>query len=87
MQVTENIPAEKLEQFHEILVATGGRYLRNPFPLWSVVQVHYEPGDYAAQREAWARCVTPIREARRDQWWRKTLRRCLPGFVLRHLKV
>jgi len=38
--------------------------------------VHYEPGDYKAQREAWARCVTPIREARRNQWWRVALRRC-----------
>ena len=76
MQVTEYIPAEKLGQFHEILCATGGRYLRDPFQLWRRVEVHYEPGDYKSHREAWARCVTPIREVRRDQWWRVALRRC-----------
>jgi hypothetical protein len=87
MKVTQSIPAEKICQFTEILSATGGRYLSNPFPLWRVVQVHYEPGDYTTQCEAWERCVTPIRETRRDQRWRKVIRRCMPSFVLRHLKV
>ena len=76
MQITEYVPADKLCQFHAILCATGGRYLRDPLPMWQRVQVHYEPGDYKAHREAWARCVTPIREVRRDQWWRVALRRC-----------
>lgn len=76
MIVTEYVPSEKMGQFHEILCATGGRYLRDPLPLWQRVEVHYEPGDYIAQREAWARCMTPIREVRRDQWWRVALRRC-----------
>lgn len=62
MIVTEYVPSEKMGQFHEILCATGGRYLRDPLPLW--------------QREAWARCMTPIREVRRDQWWRVALRSC-----------
>lgn len=73
---TEYIPAEKFAQFHEILVATGGRYLRKPFPLWSHVEVHYEFGDYVAHQQAWMRCTTQIREVRRDQWWRKIMRRC-----------
>ena len=76
MQITEYVPADKLCQFHAILCATGGRYLRDPLPMWQRVQVHYEPGDYKAHREAWARGVTPIREARRDQRWRVALRRC-----------
>lgn len=70
MKVTEYIPTEKLCQFHEILCTTGGRYLRNPLLLGQRVKVYYEPGDYKAQREAWARCVTPICETRRNQWWR-----------------
>ena len=76
MIVTEYIPAEKMGQFHEILCETGGRYLRDPLPLWKRVEVHYEPGDYVAHREAWARCVTPICESNSDQWWRIIMRRC-----------
>ena len=76
MQVTEYVPVDKMSQFHAILCATGGRYLRNPLPLWNRVQVHYEPGDYVAQSEAWQRCNTPIREVLRNQWWRSVLRRC-----------
>lgn len=70
MIVTEYIPAEKLCQFHEILCATGGRYLRSPLLLGQRVKVHYEPGDYKAQCKAWRRCLTPIRETRRDKWRR-----------------
>lgn len=76
MIITEYIPDEKMQQFHEILCATGGRYLRKPFPLFKRVEVHYAPGDYKAQCEAWKRCVTPIIEVRKDQWWRVALRRC-----------
>ena len=74
--VTEHIPRDKLPQFHAILCATGGRYLRNPFPLRDRVEVNYEPGDYVAHCEAWARCTTQIREVRKNQWWRVALRRC-----------
>ena len=73
--VTEYIPADKMMQFHEILCSTGGRYIRNPLVLWDRVEVQYEPGDYKAHIEAWSTCVTPIREVRRDQWWRVILRR------------
>lgn len=59
MKVTEYVPTEKMGQFHTILCATGGRYLRNPLPLRQHVKVYYEPGDYKAQCEAWERCVTP----------------------------
>lgn len=76
MIVTEYIPAEKLGQFHEILKATGGRYLSNPIRVSQDVLVNYAPGDFMAQSEAWKRCVTPIRETRRDQWWRAIMRRC-----------
>ena len=75
MKITEYIPVEKMDQFHEILCATGGRYLRNPIQLWSRVEVHYEPGDYKAMTDAWSRCTTKINECRRDQWWRVVLRR------------
>ena len=75
MMVTEYIPIEKIHQFHEILCATGGRHLSSPFIVGKRVFVHYEPGDYIAHDEAWARSVTPIREVRRDQWWRIALRR------------
>lgn len=39
------------------------------------VYVSYECGDYAAHCQAWKRLTTPIREVRRDQWWRILLHR------------
>ena len=69
------VPAEKMNQFHAILSATGGRYLRDPILSRGQVHVYYEAGDYAAHCEAWSRCVTQVREVRRDQLWRRVLRR------------
>lgn len=71
-------PVDRLgkDGYSTILLPTGGRYLGNPLPLRQHVKVYYEPGDYKAQCEAWERCVTPISETRRDQWWRVVLRRC-----------
>lgn len=75
MQVfNEPIPKAKFEQFHEILCATGGRYLGNPVNCGDTVRVNYEPGDYRAHSEAWLRCTQAIREVRKDQWWRQLLR-------------
>ena len=82
MIVTEYIPNKKMRQFHDILCSTGGRYLRNPFPMFSKVEVHYEPGDYIAHREAWTACNTPIREKIANQTWRKILRRMKLFFSL-----
>lgn len=75
MIVTEYIQKERFAQFHNILCATGGRYLRNPFILFLHIEVCYEPGDYKAQCEAWKRCTTPIREKNKNQLWRVILRR------------
>lgn len=82
MTVTEYIPKEKFQQFHDILCSTGGRYLREPFTLFKTVEVHYEPGDYEAQCRAWAQCNTPVTEVRKDQRWRKVLRRAISIFKL-----
>lgn len=71
----EPVPLRKWQQFHEILCATGGRYLGTPTACGDEVRVSYEPGDYRAMQEAWLRCMTPVREARRDQWWRRLWRR------------
>lgn len=75
MIITELIPVSKFSQFHEILCSTGGRYLRNPELVGIYYYVQYEPGDYNAHKYAWARCVTQIREVRKNQWWRVMLRR------------
>lgn len=75
MIITEFIPVSKFSKFHEILCSTGGRYLRNPELVGIYYYVQYEPGDYKAHRDAWARCVTQIREVRKNQWWRVLLRR------------
>lgn len=75
MRATDYIETNRLRQFYEILIATGGRYLREPVHYGTRVEVVYEPGDYVAQCEAWKRITTPIRETFRNQWWRKLLRR------------
>lgn len=69
------IPKNRMRQFHEILCATGGRYISNPRDCGDVMRVDYEPGDYKAQCEAWRNCTEIVREKRKDQWWRKAWRR------------
>lgn len=69
------IPKDKIKIFHDILCATGGRYTSNPRDCGNVMRVDYTPGDYRAQCEAWSRVITPIKEVRSDQWWRRLLRR------------
>jgi len=77
----ERIPGHKFREWQEILKATGGRYLQNPRVLeGAIVVVDYEPGDYQAMNEAWARCNTPISETRKDQPWRRQLRRIMKVF-------
>ena len=73
--VNEMIPAGKMGRFHEILVATGGRYLHNPLLIGQSYMVDYAPGDYVQQSRLWEQAIKPITEVRRDQWWRKLLRR------------
>lgn len=73
--VTEKIPVNRWRQFHEILIATNGRYLSNPIKIYDMIHLHYEPGDYKAQCEMWNRVTVEIKETRRDQFWRRILRR------------
>lgn len=79
MEVTNQpIPSHKLVQFGEILRATGGRYTSNPrFCGEGVVRVSYIPGNFRAQSEAWRRCLEDVVEIRKDQWWRRALRRAI----------
>lgn len=76
MQITTIIAAVDFGKFHEIMCATGGRYISNPVHVVDGVKVHYSPGDYAAECKAWEQYNTPIREVRVDQAWRRALRRC-----------
>lgn len=78
----EFVPTGKLRQFHEILCATGGRYLRSPRAVSGGYRVDYCPGDCRAQAEAWSRCLIDIVEVRKDQFWRKWLRRTIAVFKI-----
>lgn len=78
--ISEKIPFEKMNQFHEILCATGGRYIQNPIRLSDSYLVKYEAGDYASHQEAWRRCTTEITEVRRDQYWRTLIRKVIAIF-------
>lgn len=76
------VPLNKMGQFHEILCATGGRYLGNPQRNRAEYRVSYIPGDYEAMCMAWSLVTQEIRETRKDQPWRKILRR-ITGFLQR----
>jgi len=71
----ERIPKNRMMQFHDILCSTGGRYINNPIEFDDIVLCNYEPGDYQAQMSAWRRITNDIKEVRKDQWYRKLLRR------------
>lgn len=76
MQVrNESVPKQKMHQFHEILCATGGRYMNNPRECGDVMRVDYIPGDYTKQCILWDKVNTNIVEKRSDQKWRKIYRR------------
>lgn len=73
------VPKSKMDQFIEILNATGGRFVRNPTlnQNTSEYRCDFEPGDYKKQSEMWNTIITPIVEKRSDQWWRKFIRRVI----------
>lgn len=71
----QRVPASKFQQFHDILCATGGRYLGSPTQIGDVVLASYQTDDYVGMNEAWNRCTRAIREVRKDQTWRVVLRR------------
>ena len=76
----ERIPAAKMAQFHEILCATGGRYLSEPRAYGDMYRVDYAPGDYKEHCTRWQRATTSIREVRHDQTWRTVFRRIISFF-------
>lgn len=75
MIVTKFVPREKFNRFHEILCVTGGRYVSNPTSSENFVMVCFEPGDMNKLNNLWEQANTHIVEVRKDQWWRKLLRR------------
>lgn len=73
MQYTRYIPKEKFQVFHDILCATGGRYVRNPLELFNSVEVCYTPGEQTEQ--AWERATKHIVEKMSNQTWKCIARR------------
>ena len=72
------IPANKLGQFHEVLCACGGRYRGNPRDCTKhegVYRVDYSYDPTTGFDARLRRCIEDVREVRRDQWWRRLLRR------------
>lgn len=74
----DRIPREKFNTFHAILCSTYGYYLDTPYDTGHFVVVSYGYDDmqgYADHCEAWKRVNTPIREIRRNQMFRRWLRK------------
>jgi len=66
----EPIPENRMQQWHELLCATGGRYLATPLynPRTNEYRVDYTPGDYAKQCKVWNMLNTPIKETTRGSF-------------------
>ena len=86
VKISESVPRQKMDQFHGILKACGGRYLHNPIEIGDVFCVSYEYEDVRNSNEhgkRWRRATEDVREVRKDQWWRKLARRFRLGFILK----
>lgn len=77
------IPKSKMNQFHEILCATGGRYISNPRDCGEVYRCDYMPGDEIKQRELWKLATLDIIEVRKDSSFMCILRRIAVVFGVR----
>lgn len=78
----EPIPNGRLADFHTILSACGGYYLHNPvespdeWGRWRVSYAYDEAAKLNEHQRRWYRLVdTKVVETRRDQPWRRALRR------------
>lgn len=75
MIVNWTVPINKFMCFHYTLCQEGGRYLSNPVILDDVVEVKISIDDFNKIIDALDRYPNDVIEIRRDQWWRKILRR------------
>lgn len=78
IKVSDKIPLRKFDQFHDILKSCGGRYINNPFIINKFVFVYYEYQDVHninKHNTYWCRVTEDVSEIRKDQWWRKLVRR------------
>lgn len=78
------VPADRMRLFHEIVVATGGRYRHNPSRCGERFRVAVEFSDaasYRAHSQAWDRIQTPIREAQRPLSWPRRWARCIESWI------
>jgi hypothetical protein len=73
IRCSEFIPKEKFSQFHEVICATGGRYLHNPFEVGQTIHVVYSPG--IDHNKLWNLYTEDVVEIRKDQKWRIFIRR------------
>lgn len=79
----EPIPKSKMIQFHEILCATGGRYISNPRDSGDIFRCDYIPGDEIKQRELWRLATLDIIEIRKDSRFMCASRRVAAVFGVR----
>jgi hypothetical protein len=68
-----SVELNKVKQFDEIIKATGARYLSTPRYLKYEFRADFEPGETTLEKLT--QMETDILEVRKDQWWRKLLRR------------
>lgn len=78
--VTDRIPVEQFGKLHQVICATGGRYLQTVVHNDRYVYVHYEIGDVEQHQRMWRQLTTPIKEVRSDGRLQTIWRRIVNAF-------
>ena len=73
VRITEYIPIERFNIWADLFESTSGRFLREPYLMFNLVEVNYtfnDYDDYSKFTSEWQRLNTPIVETKRGFWKR-----------------
>ncbi len=86
MIIKTRIDNFKMKQFQEIMIASGGRYIIDPFQEGNIWRVEFDPGNYRLFNASWESATVDIIEIRKDQLWRRIFRRYCLGWIERRIR-
>jgi hypothetical protein len=73
VEITQYIPIERFNIWAGLFKSTSGRFLREPFVMFNLVEVNYtfnDYDDYLRLTSEWQRLNTPIVETKHSFWKR-----------------
>lgn len=81
IEITDSVPLHRYKQWHEVLCATNGRYLSNPYKTEYSMIVHYTPGDYNKQLDLLSTLNLKIKETDNRAWYKTCFNRFKSIFI------